>query len=132
MPKRSTMRGAAPQCGQASSCGGRAPAGTRGCWIGGGGGRNLWRDCIEDAMATIMNTTMMSGKRIQRPQSAAKGKPEPPIMEKITTTERMTATRKTTRNANATVDERCGTGCPGQPNGDWDAPPITCGHLRRG
>src|SRR2546425_5262917 len=59
-PNRSTAVGGAPQFGQVRATGPWRPAGTIGCWIGGGGGRvRRWRPppaAIATTTITIMNT----------------------------------------------------------------------------
>src|SRR5438876_840227 len=54
MPKRSTFVGGPPQFGQFRATGPCWPAGTIGCWIGGGGG--IVRRPAPDATAMMMKT----------------------------------------------------------------------------
>lgn len=55
-PNRSTAPGGAPQFGQLISRGGSRPAGTIGCWIGGGGGGVARRDAFELSKAINVST----------------------------------------------------------------------------
>src|SRR5206468_10393415 len=50
MPKRSTFVGGPPQFGQLRATGPCWPAGTIGCWIGGGGGNVRRLEAVDKAM----------------------------------------------------------------------------------
>src|SRR5207245_11079427 len=65
MPKRSTFVGGPPQFGQLNATGPCWPAGTIGCWIGGGGGIVRRLEADDKAMTmkimTNRNGTQMNG-----------------------------------------------------------------------
>src|SRR2546429_3858419 len=67
MPKRSTFVGGPPQFGQLRATGPCWPAGTIGCWIGGGGGilRRLEADdrAMMKKMMTNRNGTQRNGAK---------------------------------------------------------------------
>src|SRR5437773_1424778 len=90
-PKRSTFTGGAPQFGQLSAIGPCVPAGTIGCWIGGGGGRfERWSTPVAASTPKTMRmrTTKHSGARNAIPNDP----PPTPSMVNIRTPIR----RKTT------------------------------------
>jgi len=99
MPNRSTFVGGPPQFGQFRATGPTWPAGTIGCWIGGGGG--IVRRPAPDATAMMMKTMT---KRNGMQMKGATEKTDPglpmktePIARKNTTT--IMTTARTARTA---------------------------------
>src|SRR2546427_12955562 len=76
MPKRSTFVGGPPQFGQLRATGPCWPAGTIGCWIGGGGGIVRRPEAVDKAMVmkvmtnrngTQRNGANPRGKNVEEP-----------------------------------------------------------------
>src|SRR5256885_16222464 len=63
MPKRSTLVGGPPQFGQLRATGPCWPAGTIGCWIGGGGGIGRRLEAVDKAMMMKMMTNRNGTQR---------------------------------------------------------------------
>src|SRR3989442_11431745 len=80
MPNRSTFVGGPPQFGQLNATGPCWPAGTIGCWIGGGGGIDRRLEAVGRARMTKMmmkrNGTQTNGANPQgkNAEKPAKGK----------------------------------------------------------
>src|SRR2546425_13015805 len=80
MPNRSTFVGGPPQFGQLNATGPCWPAGTIGCWIGGGGGIDRRLEAVDSAGVTKM---MMKRNGTQTNGANPKGKnAEEPAEEK--------------------------------------------------
>src|SRR6266849_4165481 len=80
MPNRSTFVGGPPQFGQLNATGPCCPAGTIGCWIGGGGGIVRRPEAVDSAR---MTKTMMKRNGTQTNGANPRGKnAEEPAKEK--------------------------------------------------
>jgi len=91
-PNRSTIPGGAPQFGQLIAIGGRRPAGTIGCWIGGGGGSGARRNTpVAAAIASTIKT-------MKTPQNGSKTPRKPALPNAEASTPRATSP-KNSRNA---------------------------------
>jgi len=126
MPKRSTFVGGPPQFGQLRATGPCWPAGTIGCWIGGGGG--IVRRLEADDNARMMK--MMTNRNgTQRNGANPKGKniEEPARENAITDTARIaTTTARTMPMTNVFGDEPRGAGAGNHPaggGGGWATSP---------
>src|SRR2546425_12273820 len=96
MPKRSTFVGGPPQFGQLNATGPCWPAGTIGCWIGGGGGvvRRLEAD---DKAMTVKIMTNRNGTQMNGANPSAKKGEETGRENAITETAKITTTTAQTR-----------------------------------
>src|SRR5436309_14333439 len=82
MPKRSTFVGGPPQFGQLRATGPCWPAGTTGCWIGGGGGivrrleaddRAMTMKMMTNRNGTESNGASPGGKNVEEPVGGSEG-----------------------------------------------------------
>jgi len=126
MPKRSTFVGGPPQFGQLNATGPCWPAGTIGCWIGGGGGivRRLEAD---DKAMTMKIMTNRNGTQMNGANPSAKNVEEPARENAITETARITTTTARTRPMTSVLgDARPGAGAgyhPAGGGGGWATSP---------
>lgn len=126
MPNRSTFVGGPPQFGQLNATGPCWPAGTIGCWIGGGGGIVRRLEAVDSARMTKM---MMKRKGTQTNGANPRGKnAEDPEKEKaIAETARIpTTTARTMPIATVLGVGLRGTGAGNHPaggGGGWATPP---------
>ena len=96
MPNRSTFVGGPPQFGQFRATGPTWPAGTIGCWIGGGGG--IVRRPAPDAAAMMMKTiTKRNG--MQKKGAIEKADPGLPMKAEPIATKNTTTIMTTARTA---------------------------------
>src|SRR5712692_10610977 len=96
MPNRSTFVGGPPQFGQLNATGPCWPAGTIGCWIGGGGG--IVRRLEADDNAMMMKTmTNRNGTQMNGANPRAKNVEYHARENAITETARITTTTASTR-----------------------------------
>ena len=96
MPKRSTFVGGPPQFGQLRATGPCWPAGTIGCWIGGGGGIVRRLEADDRAMMMKMMTNR-NGTQRNGANPNAKNVEEPARESAIIDTARITTTTARTR-----------------------------------
>ena len=96
MPKRSTLVGGPPQFGQLRATGPCWPAGTIGCWIGGGGGIVRRPEAVDKAMMMKMMTNR-NGTQRNGANPSGKNVEEPARENAITETARITTTTARTR-----------------------------------
>src|SRR2546422_5327348 len=130
MPNRSTFVGGPPQFGQLNATGPCWPAGTIGCWIGGGGGIVRRLEAEDRARMTKM---MMKRNGTQTNGANPKGKnaEEPEKENAIAETARIPTTTARTRPM-ATVlgvgpRGTCGGNHPAGGGGGWATPPNWTG-----
>ena len=126
MPKRSTFVGGPPQFGQLSATGPCWPAGTIGCWIGGGGG--IVRRLEADDNARMMKMmTNRNGTQRNGANPSAKNVEEPARENAMTETARITTTTARTRPMTKVLgDPRPGAGAgyhPAGGGGGWATSP---------
>ncbi len=126
MPKRSTFVGGPPQFGQLNATGPCWPAGTIGCWIGGGGGIVRRLEADDNAMMMKMMTNR-NGRQTNGANPKGKNVEEPARESAITETARITTTTARTRPmTNVLGDGRRGAGAgyhPAGGGGGWATSP---------
>src|SRR2546425_6098489 len=88
MPNRSTFVGGPPQFGQLNATGPCWPAGTIGCWIGGGGGIVRPLEAADNGMM-MKTTTKKNGAPMNRANPRAKKGEETARGKAITETARI-------------------------------------------
>ncbi len=126
MPKRSTFVGGPPQFGQLRATGPCWPAGTIGCWIGGGGGIVRRLEADDRAMMMKMMTNR-NGTQRNGANPSAKNVEEPARENAMTETARITTTTARTRPMTKVLgDPRPGAGAgyhPAGGGGGWATSP---------
>lgn len=108
IPNRSTFVGGPPQFGQLNATGPCSPAGTIGCWIGGGGG--IVRRLAPEAAAIMMKTITKRNGMQNRGATENANPVLPPKAEAMATkkTTTMIKTATTAKTAGFWNGSRCG------------------------
>ena len=130
MPNRSTFVGGPPQFGQLNATGPCWPAGTIGCWIGGGGGIDRRLEAEDSARMTKMMTNR-NGTQTNGANPRGKNAEEPAKEKAIAETARIPTTiARTMPMATVFGEGLRGTGGGDHPaggGGGWATPPNWTG-----